>query len=215
MSCAHITALSAGLWETAGVLLARGKKPHQKIEKLGHLDSFDASFQLGFCCCSDWHIWAHTDCAAAGFWGILHACCPCTQLVCTPGCLEGPGQGQGCVELALSSYQQQEAASASVRVPARCCRQRHGHMWGLHKLQQHGCQKEQPAVCPGVHSPPWTVLLTLFFFSYLFLHSFFSRQHKSLPSLGCFSSSLPNPPEKFARPFLGQVLVWWLCLNSV
>lgn len=52
-SVTHISVLSAGLWETAGVLLARGKKPHQKIEKLGHLDSFAASFQLGFCCCSD------------------------------------------------------------------------------------------------------------------------------------------------------------------
>lgn len=53
VSCAHISALSAGLWETAGVLLACGKKTHQKIEKLGHLDSFVSSFQLGFCCCSD------------------------------------------------------------------------------------------------------------------------------------------------------------------
>lgn len=92
-----------------------------------------------------------------------------------------------------------------------------GTQGDVHKLQQRGCQKEQPAVCPSVHSPPWTVLpLSLLFFSYLFLHSFFSRQYNNLSSLGCFSSSIPKPSWKIYQTiFLGQVLIWWLCLDAV
>lgn len=79
-----------------------------------------------------------------------------------------------------------------------------GTQGDLDKLHQRGCQKEQPAVWPGVHSTPWTVLpLTLLFLSYLFLHSFFSRQYKSLSSLGCFSSCIPKPSWKICQTIFG------------
>lgn len=70
------------------------------------------------------------------------------------------------------------------------------------KLQQRGCHRKKSHLC--VHSPPWTVLpLTLFFFSYLFLHSFFSRQHNSLSSPGYFSSSIPKPSWKICQTIFG------------
>lgn len=54
------------------------------------------SFQLGFCCCSHWHIWAHV--ADSRTVHILRACCP--GLLRSPGLYSrvsgGPGPGQGC-----------------------------------------------------------------------------------------------------------------------
>lgn len=214
VSCTHISALSAGLWETAGVLLACGKKTHQKIEKLGHLDSFASSFQLGFCCCSDWHIWAHTDCAAAGSYGILHACCPCSQLVHTLGCLEGPGQGQGCVELAVSSYEQQGCLCLS-EGPCKVLQAKAQARKGMYPSSSSVVVTERKAICVCTHLPG---LFCLSPYSSSATYSsipFFLDSTTASPVQAIFLPLSQNPSEKSARPFLGQVLIWWVCLNSV
>lgn len=140
---------------------------------------------------------SHQDCAASYVPAVLASY---TLLVYSPGCLEGPDQGQSFAAADCElAYEQREAVSASVRVPARYNRQRHRDMRGLYRMscsifitERRTASCGVPALCP----PSWTVLpLSLFFFSYLFLSSFIldSTTHNSLPSLGCFSPSSPKP----------------------
>jgi len=105
------------------------KKKQQKIEKLGHLDSFAAYL-------SSWaFVAAQTDTSeltlySPGLCSILLACY--AHVVYTQGGLECPDQGQSCAAADCEpAYKQQEAAFASVRVPARYNRQRHRDTRGL------------------------------------------------------------------------------------
>ena len=104
---------------------------------------------------------SHQDCAASYMPAVLASY---THLVYTPGCLEGPDQGQSCAaadrELA---YEQQEAASASVRVPARYNRERHRDMLGL--LQCHAVYLSQKGEQPAGVSQHCAHLPGLFCFS--------------------------------------------------
>lgn len=87
---------------------------------------------------------SHQDCTSSYVPAVLASY---TRLVYTAGCLEGPDQSQSCAAADCElAYEQQEAASASVRVPARYDRQRHGDMRGL--IRCHAAylsKREKPA----------------------------------------------------------------------
>lgn len=214
MSCAHISALSAGLWETAGALLVCGKKNTPENWETGSSGFICCVFPAGLLlllrltCLS-----SHRLCCSR----ILHACWPCT--VCSFSWASGGPRPRA--ELCGAVCELLRAARGCLCLSEGPCKVPQAKAWAHKEMYTSSSsvvvQKEQPAVCPSVHSPPWTVLpLSLLFFSYLFLHSFFSRQYNNLSSLGCFSSSIPKPSWKIYQTiFLGQVLIWWLCLDAV
>lgn len=161
------------------------------------------SFQLGFCCCSDWHIWAHV--ADSRTVHILLSWPPALLRFMLQG-VWGPRSRSG---LCCSGWwsQQPEAACASVRNllgttrTGTCGDDLYNVTQPIYHREENSQTWGVPALCP----PPRTVLPLSFFFSYFFLYSFIldSTSHNSLYCLDCFSPSSSKPLWKICQTFFG------------